>query len=865
MSLLCEKFDTISNETNLIKKVIPEFIYKNLNPVFKLRTYQKEALGRFFYYFNDYQNKIVPIHLLFNMATGSGKTLIMAALIFYLYNEGYRNFLFFVDSTNIIDKTKDNFLNSSSSKYLFNKKVIIDDKVITIRKVDNFDESNPDDINIVFTTIQGLHSYLTNPRENSITFEDFTDKKVVLISDEAHHINALTRNRNQLTLNEQLMLNTWEGTVNKLFKQTEDNILLEFTSTIGLDNNDIKKKYKNKIIYQYSLKEFRLDGYSKEIEVLQANLEDFDRLLLAMILSQYRRIIAQKNNLFIKPVVLAKSKTIKASKRISEEYFGKIKSLKFSMIKVLKEKINNDTINRVFSFFDEQNIDLEILTEEIKIDFSKEKCLVLDSKNIDTEKQLLVNSLEDKNNEIRLIFAVNMLNEGWDVLNLFDIVRLYNTRDTKYNRPGKTTIAEAQLIGRGARYYPFKLNEDQDPFKRKYDKEVKHKLKLLEELYYHSAHNPEYVSEIKSELIRTGIMPERDKIQIKLKVKESLKNKYVWKYGVIFTNKRVPNDKEDIFKLPENAKLRYEHKLKTGFLSISSVFEGEEQQAVFETKPKTFNLKNDFGKHIIREAINRNDFYKFNILKQYFPNLKSITEFIDVYLKDVEIDIRGTHNQLENLSSNDKLLTTISALNEISKEIKEGITDYKGETKFIYKAIKKIIKDDKILHIEEGREESKGMRNHTNPDLQLDLSDKDWYLFEEAFGTSEEKKLIKFFYDRIIDKLKEKYKNICLIRNELAFRICDFNKGRPFYPDFLLYLQNNENNHSVIYNIFLEPKGKHLEPYDKWKEDFLKKIKDKHKIINFTNSEYNIIGFPFYNSANEKEFEDYLKGELLDF
>jgi len=60
-----------------------------------------------------------------------------------------------------------------------------------------------------------------------------------------------------------------------------------------------------------------------------------------------------------------------------------------------------------------------------------------------------LNALEDRNNEIRVIFAVDKLNEGWDVLNLFDIVRLYDTRDGKDNKVGKTTMAEAQLIGRG--------------------------------------------------------------------------------------------------------------------------------------------------------------------------------------------------------------------------------------------------------------------------------------------------------------------------------------------------------------------------------------------------------------------------------
>jgi hypothetical protein len=43
----------------------------------------------------------------------------MAGLILYLYEQGYRNFLFFVNRGQIVEKTKDNFINQFSSKYLF--------------------------------------------------------------------------------------------------------------------------------------------------------------------------------------------------------------------------------------------------------------------------------------------------------------------------------------------------------------------------------------------------------------------------------------------------------------------------------------------------------------------------------------------------------------------------------------------------------------------------------------------------------------------------------------------------------------------------------------------------------------------------
>ena len=71
-------------------------------------------------------------------------------------------------------------------------------------------------------------------------------------------------------------------------------------------------------------------------------------------------------------------------------------------------------------------------------------------------KQILLNTLEDLNNPIRAVFAVQKLNEGWDVLNLFDIVRLYDGRDNNKGKPGYDIITplkinsnEILLINRG--------------------------------------------------------------------------------------------------------------------------------------------------------------------------------------------------------------------------------------------------------------------------------------------------------------------------------------------------------------------------------------------------------------------------------
>lgn len=99
---------------------MPDYYSTALNPAMKLRPYQEECFRYFLTYWeNSFEGKSYPPQLLFHMATGSGKTLIMAGVMLYLYEKGYCNFLFFVNSTNIIEKTKENFLNLASAKYLF--------------------------------------------------------------------------------------------------------------------------------------------------------------------------------------------------------------------------------------------------------------------------------------------------------------------------------------------------------------------------------------------------------------------------------------------------------------------------------------------------------------------------------------------------------------------------------------------------------------------------------------------------------------------------------------------------------------------------------------------------------------------------
>jgi len=865
--MLYETFDSLkeAHGQGYFSTRVADEIIQNLNAKFELRDYQKEALGRFDFYLNGYQKRKFPAQLLFNMATGSGKTLIMAANILYLFKLGYRNFIFFVNSTNIIEKTRDNFLNALSEKYLFSTKIKFAEKEVDIKEVQNFEGVNPENVNIIFTTIQGMHTRLNYPEENALTYEDFEEKKIVLISDEAHHLQTITKNKKEEIERER----SWEYTVERILRTNPKNILLEFTATIDLGNQNIRQKYEDKTIIQYDLKQFRFDKYSKEIEVLQADLEPIERALQAVVLSQYRRKIGEKYKLQLKPVLLFKSKSIKESKENHEGFLIKIINLCSKDLQEIYSRAEGTMLEEAFKYFQRENITFDNLIRELREDFSKEKCMLLDSENVDEEKQLKLNSLESKNNEIRAIFAVNMLNEGWDVLNLFDIVRLYDTRDGNWVRgkykPGNTTMGEAQLIGRGARYFPFQIDEVQDKYKRKFDEDVENDLRVIETLHYHSLRNPKYIEEIKTALTEIGILPEKY-VQKDLLIKDSFKETDFWKDGVIFINSRTENERNDIFSL-DDARItnNYNYALRTGETYEETLLNNKVRfNSSAERSRKTYTLF-DFGDNIIRGALDRFEFYNFEALRKYFPHVRSISEFIssDKYLRSVRVDVVGRKDVVGNLTPSQKLVIAILIIKKIAEEAKTNTSEYVGTKLFKAAMLREIFKD-KILRIDGDDERTKGMQT-------INLAVKEWYAQNDIYGTSEEKDFINFI-DESMEKLKKQYSGIALLRNEGFFQLFDFDEGRAFEPDFLMLLKKRNSKAVSIYQIFIEPKGDQFKDSqggfenskEGWKQEFLLEIEEKADTnIKLENKNFKLIGMPFYNERLRKIFKKAFEDKVL--
>lgn len=858
MEFLYKEIDVLRKYGNIA--TLPSYIPENLNPHFELRSYQKQAFENFITHFES-DNRPTPMQVLFHMATGSGKTLIMAGLMLYLYKQGYRNFLFFVNLSNIVEKTRDNFLNPISSKYLFADEIVLDGERIRINQVDNFQHVDKNAVNICFATTQGLHTDMWVAKENGVSFDDFDDQKVVLISDEAHHLNADTKKK--MSVDEESNYHSWEYTVKNIFSRNINNILLEFTATCDLNNPEIRAAYKNKIIFDYALTKFYNDRYSKDIITLRSDLAVMERALQALVLSQYRLKVFQDHRLNIKPVVLFKAAKIVDSKNFMAEFTEVVKNLTGSKLQSLSNATNSEVMQSAFAYFLKNRISFDTLAAELRDDFSEGHCVSVNDDKDATQKQLLLNSLEDIDNPYRAIFEVKKLDEGWDVLNLFDIVRLYETRQSGGRKLSPTTIAEAQLIGRGARYCPFQLDDEQPKFQRKYDGDVNCELRVCETLYYHCQNDHRYVAELHNALREIGLDTNKI-IPCEYVLKEAFKTDDIYTHGLIFLNDRVVKDRKDVYGLSEVIRDEpYRFRAATGAsgtdLIMNENFETNDVEIKLKTAHMTIKEIAEINYAIVNKALMKYPIYKFNILRSRFPNIESMRQFImkEEYLGSVRIDITSKDDKP---TSKNMYAAVFDVVGKIADLISRIEANYKGTTEFRACNIRDIFRN-KTVHYTDPHDGQIGISQNdpsVEPDWKIDLSQEDWFAYTDNFGTSEEKAFVAYFKG-YVDALRKEYSKVYLVRNEREFHIYSFEDGERFEPDYVLFLQRNKTDGYEQLQIFIEPKGEQFLEKDAWKERFLLQLKDKAVPIKVfaDDNEYKIWGFHFFNQNKRmKEFDD---------
>ncbi len=235
----------------------------------------------------------------------------------------------------------------------------------------------------------------------------------------------------------------------------------------------------------------------------------------------------------------------------------------------------------------------------------------------------------------------------------------------------------------------------------------------------------------------------------------------------------------------------------------------------------------------------------------------------DNYLAKIIVSVKGLDEQVRNLDAEQKLAIAIEVLDKLIPHITSVKIGYKGSKDFTEHFVKDIFTDKTqnfAVDYSEDKEYGRSMLDTKETKHYLDLSKLDWYVFEDCFGTSEEKLFIHYL-NNVVDSLRANYDEIYLVRNEKHFKIYDFDSGRALEPDFVLFLSNSKDDVRVYYQVFIEPKGGHLFKNDEWKEQFLQRLKAEHQIKQlWRDREYTIWGMPFYNRAlRSAAFDDAFK------
>ena len=122
----------------------------------------------------------------------------------------------------------------------------------------------------------------------------------------------------------------------------------------------------------------------------------------------------------------------------------------------------------------------------------------------------------------------------------------------------------------------------------------------------------------------------------------------------------------------------YNKKFFTGSTSVSKAFGNDLQMNV--QKANQIHHINTFEPHILRKALNKLPFYRFNNLQKYFPNITSVSEFLtsDKYTYNIKVELEGTLEQVKAPTNQMKLDAAIKVFDEIAKAISQEPIAFKN-------------------------------------------------------------------------------------------------------------------------------------------------------------------------------------------
>jgi superfamily II DNA or RNA helicase len=449
---------------------------------FSFRPYQMEALKVFQVFWKDgFDSRSLKKKTLQEaenngnnaqwnkMATGSGKTLLMGAVIMDLWHRGFKDFLILTPNTILFDKTIENFT-PRAIKSIFGDGWYLTYNLVTGNsyrdKTCNYEKDK--DISFYVFNMQKFYDkgtsnnpkegkdtmkgmpYVRRPIEDSlwrdksgehtIPFVDFLrERRPVIISDEAHHYQQRT---------------TTEAILELL-----PTVVLEFTAT-SIEKGE-SESFGQDNLYKYSMQRYISEGYGKRIfavgcgtsdEKFTEEVTDSDRqkLVWGMFIHLLKREALKEVNAPIKKVMLlTKARTIKHADNI-DNYLKNWPESTSTEIDDVLEQVNRegtDIAKIVRQYIPKSKEELiKKLTEIAKSAFT-----IHSENKSDEEIWTDYQSLDD--NKAEIVNQVRMFSEGVDYDNFYTIIVLGDTVEN-------IGLAAAQLIGRGLRLYKEKREFD---------------------------------------------------------------------------------------------------------------------------------------------------------------------------------------------------------------------------------------------------------------------------------------------------------------------------------------------------------------------------------------------------------------------
>jgi superfamily II DNA or RNA helicase len=454
---------------------------------FPLRPYQVEALSAFQLFEKDRfdsrslkektiqeskddEGKPVQWHKVgFEMATGSGKTLLMGATILDLWHKGHRDFLILTPNTILFDKTIENFT-PRAVKSIFGDGWNLSYNLVTGNSYRDKTCNYEDDKDISFyvfnmqkfydkgtssgqkdgeDTMKGV-PYVRRPLEESvwhdksgnhtISFVEFLrERHPVIISDEAHHYQQ-------------------KKTTEAIFEFLPS-FVLEFTAT-SLEK-DMSDDFGQNNLYKYPTQRYITEGYGKRIFAVgcgtsdekttdEVTDSDKQKLIWGMLIHLLKdEALAAVHAPVKKSMLLTKARSIKHADLV-DVYLKNWPDTVSGELDDVMEQVNREGTD--IAKIVRQNIPKNKTELIKKLKRVANSVFTIHSENKSEEETWTeYQTLDD--NKAEIVNQVRVFTEGVDYDNFYTIVVLGDTVE-------KVGLAAAQLIGRGLRLYKEKREFD---------------------------------------------------------------------------------------------------------------------------------------------------------------------------------------------------------------------------------------------------------------------------------------------------------------------------------------------------------------------------------------------------------------------